>query len=308
MSRLITRRSFLCLCFSTALVALNPCRALGFERPDHDAIMEKILFGHSNKLFLDADKNAAISALESACFLCLDQMRDDGEKDLERLIEFGVSEVSEVPKLDDIKLTGIFYVDHDDYTHKGWHYSYDGVEIGEPKEKWGPHWIRRKKLLVDTVNTVFDFGWFDYGRISLLGMSEGTRCDAFAELLYYIHVLGDYRDNIQENLKKEIYKVNLKAIPFATDNPSNENRDFFWDLKEALGIIFTEEATRGDYERCSSELDEISSRARELGEVSSKSSAEKFRKYVMQTEDLLWRRIPGLLKDTDFFKQRFYLV
>lgn len=302
MNRFITRRSFLCLCFSTALVALNPCRALGFERSDHDAIMEEIIFGHSNKLFLDANKNAAKSALESACFLCLDQMRDDGEKDLARLIEFGVPEV---PKLADIKLEGIFYGNHDEYTHRGWHYSYDGIETGEPKEEWSPRWIRRKKLLIDTVNTVFDFGWFDHGRISLLGMSEGTRCDAFAELLYCIHVLGDYRDNIQENLKKELYKVNLQAIPFATENPSNENRDFFWDLKEALSLIFTEEATRGDYESCSRKLDEISSRARELGEVISKSSAEQFRKYVMQTQDLLKRRIPGLLESTDFFKQRF---
>ncbi|MDD7110586.1 MAG: hypothetical protein PUH96_00870, partial [Coriobacteriaceae bacterium] len=96
-----------------------------------------------------------------------------------------------------------------------------------------------------------------------------------------------------------------QAIPFATENPSNENRDFFWDLKEALSLIFTEEATRGDYESCSRKLDEISSRARELGEVISKSSAEQFRKYVMQTQDLLKRRIPGLLESTDFFKQRF---
>ena len=63
---------------------------------------------------------------------------------------------------------------------------------------------------------MFDFGLIDGTGIGLLGLSDETKFDAFAELLYYSHVIGDFQDKIRENLKAEKHTMDLKLLPFAT--------------------------------------------------------------------------------------------
>lgn len=301
MSRNLTRRGFLGLCaFATA--SLIPAPALAFERDEHDDITEEALFGHANKAFMDSKKSDSKTALECAVYLCLDQTKKDGQTDLDTLKKFGVGGL---PSLDDIALTNIFTGDHDAYTHMGWHHDYGDIEIEAHGEKWNQRWSRRKKLLVSTVNKTFDFGWLDSLRVGTLGWYDGTRCDGFAELLYYIHVLGDFQDKIQENIKAEKYQMDLKAIQFAAEGASDNNRDFFWDLNEALSLIADGDDAQKEHQKLAEKLDSIASKARHLGTVSTKTSAESFRKYVLETRELLKSELPTLLGKTDFFQKVF---
>lgn len=300
----MTRRSFLCLCglCGVALMGAPLGRAWAFERDEHDDITEEILFDHANPILGTSEREKAKKALECAVYLCLDQTGGNGESDLETLRNHGVNKL---PTLDEMALTGIFNGGHDAYTHMGWHYDYGDLEVETHGEQWQERWLRRKKLLVNTVNTVFDFGFFASKQVGWLGLSDGTKCDAFAELLYYSHVLGDFQDKIQENLRQEKYEMDLKALPFATEGASDDNRDFFWDLDEALRIIANGTDAQSDYEDLSSELDSIASKARRLGTVGTKTKAESFRKYVLQTRQLLKKRVPTLLGKVDFFRNVF---
>lgn len=302
MNRNLTRRDFLGLCAATVAACLTPNSALAFERDEHDDIIEEALFGRANKSFADSKKSDAKTALECAVYLCLDQMRNDGQTDLDTLREFGVDNL---PTLDDIALTHVFVGDHDAYTHMGWHHDYSEVEIEALGEKWNKRWSRRKKLLVDTVNKIYDFGWVDSIRIGALGWFDGTRCDGFAELLYYIHVLGDFQDKIQENIKAGKYRMDLKAIPFAVTEASASNRDFFWDLDEALNLIACEDDAQEEYQKLAQKLDSIATKARRLGTVSTKTSAERFRKNVIETRELLKSELPALLGKVEFFQKVF---
>ena len=131
----------------------------------------------------------------------------------------------------------------------GWHYDYGDLEVESHGEKWQERWCRRKKLLVNSANTVFDFSLIDGMGIGLLGLSDETKFDAFAELPYYYHVIGDFQDKIRENLKAEKYTMDLKLLPFATEGAGNDNRDFFWDLGESLRTIASGTEAQGNYEK-----------------------------------------------------------
>lgn len=299
----INRRSFLCLC-GIALMSLPLSKAWAFERADHDDLTEEVLFGHANKLLGDATQEKAKKALECAVYLCLDQMRGDGDGDLETLRNH---HVNGLPRIDEIDLSGINYGQHDKYTHMGWHHNYTDDENLEREYRsgaWQERWVKRKKLLLNTVNAVFDFGLIDEAKMGLFGLSAG-KCDAFAELLYYAHVLGDFQDKIQDNLKNAKYKMDLKAIPFAVEGANDDNRDFFWDLDESLRIIAAGTDAQNDYENLSRKLEKIASPARRLGTVGTKKDAERFRKYVIETRELLKKHVPTLLGNVEFFRNTF---
>lgn len=301
MSRDLTRRSFLGLCLCAVTALLSPSRVTAFERAEHDSITETILFDKTNaKIGLSKEGKKALKALESAIQLCLDQVQQN-QADLEILDKHPVYNV---PKLDEISLPNINMGDHDKYTHMGWHYDYGDLTCGTGF-KVQDRWTKRKRLLVDTVNTVFDFGPIDYARVRYLGWSDGTKCDALAELLYYSHVLGDFEDNIIDRTNKASngqgsYRMDFKGINFAVKNPSDNNRDFFWDFEESIHNLFGNDA-----EDLIEKIDTIAKRARRTGAVNSKRTAESVLKYVKQLKQTLRKNLPELLKETDYWNQVF---
>lgn len=213
-------------------------------------------------------------------------------------------------------LAGGFFGYHDALTHMGWHFDYgrgdalDGLAYREVKkhvrngygEEWPKRWKRRKQLLVNAVAHLLEFGLIERARAAI-GWSDGSRSDAFAELLYCVHVLGDYEDKIQDNLKKGKFEMKLLAIPFAVKGASKDNRDLFWDLEEAVGILFDNGRTREEYEQLSYELEKRAEMARRSTTVASKTSAETFRRHVLQTKRILKQHVPGLLTKSAFFTE-----
>ena len=278
-----------------------PKESFAYERAEHDDITEEILFGKSNPVF-DSKKTDAKKCLESAVYLCLDQSRSNGADDLSILKDYGVDAV---PELEQIALTGIFYGSHDKYTHMGWHYDYSDTNISTLGEPWEKRWKLRKKLLLNSVNKVFGFGPISSFRINVLGHAEGTKADAFAELLYYVHILGDYEDKIADNIKKGKYKMDLLAIPFATRQASKQNRDLFFDLQESIEKLFDNSKDPNSFKSLSDKLDNIAQAARSRPTVSSKTGAENFRKDVMKTRRALKKYVPPLLAQEEFFSQVF---
>lgn len=302
----ITRISFLglgaCLLASSCL----PVDASGFAakrskgNEGHDEILETILFGKSKRSTIRQDERyrPTIDAINYASYLCIDQSGNDGEDQLKNLNEFGVPHL---PSLDDIRLPHNATGNHRKYTHKGWRYTYDSDSDA--------YWKKRKNILLQTINTAFDFGLIDEFKF-MLGWFDNSTCDAFAELVYCIHILGDYQEGINKAQEDMTYRlkstVSDQCISYAQRNASEDNRDLLFDLNESLRLLFDNETTGKDYSKLASRLDVISRSARRLNTVENEESARKFQDNLAELRKLLENRVPNLLKKTDFFKQVFY--
>lgn len=304
MSGNLTRRSFLGACLCSLFSFLAPWPTLAYERSDHDSYTETILFDKTNaKIGLSQGAKESLAVLESAIQLCLDQVTQN-QSDLKKLEDYPVYNV---PKLEEISLPHISVGDHDKYTHMGWRHDYGDMTGGSGSDKYSvqDRWVRRKRLLVDTVNTVFDFGFIDSAKVRYLGWSDGTKCDALAELLYYTHVLGDLEDNINDRSDKAskgegAYKMDFQGIAFAVQSPSDDNRDFFWDLEESLRILFGTEA-----DSLIEKIESTAARARRIGTVSTKTDSENFKICVKQLKQKLRKNLPELLDSVDYWHKVF---
>ena len=153
------------------LVLSNTCFAHGLG--GHNKELEQILFG--NNLSKVSEKGKVhFRLLCEAAYLTLDytsdnDSRDSGIRFATDLINNGVKQI---PSLRDISFPANQY--HQMYTHYGWDKGYRGVTDKA-------NWKLRKQILLSTVEKIGNFR--DDERIKL---------DAFAALVYEIHILGDH--------------------------------------------------------------------------------------------------------------------
>ena len=179
---------------------------------------------------------------------------------------------------------------HGDYTHLGWTHKYENDKA---------NWPVRKKLLQNTVNKVFDFGFFNewFGK-------KSNQCESFCALIYYVHIAADHL--------YEGYKYDKHIIPFAVVGANEKSPDLFYELIYYLSILFEEQIDTYSYSAMMIALESLAIDARELqanysDEYTSDEREEMFR--VMKQslmKDILEIYIPQLLKNTDFFNKAFY--
>ena len=109
--------------------------------------MSEVLFKNFKVVDNDAKVQDEIAALESACYLTIDQFNSNGQKDLDVLIKYGVKNIPKNINQISFNASG---TTHRTHTHRGWDYQYSG----EMKELWPT----RQAIMRNTVDEVFDFG------------------------------------------------------------------------------------------------------------------------------------------------------
>lgn len=302
----ISRRSLLGLGMALMTSACLPDDALGFAakrangNEGHDEILEAILFGESGRLTMrrSAAYREAIDAINYASYLCIDQAGNDGSDKLEFLKQYGVPHL---PTLDELKLPKSGKGNHRQYTHKGWYCAYDTNS--------NDYWQERKSILLQTVNKVFDFGLVNELQL-MLGWFDDSLCDAFAELVYCVHILGDYQEAINVAQTSGTYSlkktVTEQCIPYAHKFVDEDNRDLLFDLSESLQQLFDNEVTAKRYSRLTTRLKRICRSARKLGPVEDEESAQAFQDNITELREILNDNVPELLKETEFFNKTFY--
>lgn len=138
------------------------------EKQVEDRVCE-IVFGDDTENYSGNDNTIM---LLDALYLCSEQADKQGSDKLDFLKE---KKVSKLPALDKINLKSSELLA---CSHISWEQEYT---IDKKKSS------NRKKILQNTVNKVFDFGalnnWFG---------SETGKCNSFAALLYYSHILADF--------------------------------------------------------------------------------------------------------------------
>lgn len=297
------RRGFLGLILAGALSAFSPGAAFAFSAAEHNKIIEAALFGREDYRASVEGTLAgdAVAALESAVYMCLDQYNGKGEDQLETLRRYGVSGLP--GSICDINFEG--NSTHRRYAHQGWNYTYSG------KQDKGQNWPLRKTILVNTVKKVFGMDDLWDAMSSLWDTSGEEWADAFAAMLYYLHVLGDQI----ERLEKDVYNGKVgedeNAIKFALPHPDAETSpDITTELESTLRTVLAEREGDFMYEALFDDLGVAAYRARKIASSTGGfDTVEKVAELLKLERDEclggLKDRLPNLLKKIERFRAVF---
>ena len=152
-----------------------------------DTYLTQVLFGNEASSKANDDN---VKILQSALFLCSEQCDGQGQEKIDFLNSQKVSGVPQLEKID-IKSDELM-----ECSHKSWEYEYTSADKAQ---------AARKKMLQKSVNEVFDFGFIN----NHFGSGKG-KCNSFAALMYYSHILADY---LADDPSKTRQIVNEKEIP-----------------------------------------------------------------------------------------------
>lgn len=143
--------------------------AFACDEDQTNTYVTQILFGE-NALSRSSDDK--VKMLMAALYLCSEQSDSLGQ---EKIVYLKTKKVSGIPTLSNLNIKGDYLLE---CSHNSWEHEFSAALKNQGN---------RKKVLQRTVNKVFDFGtinnWF--------GSTRG-KCNSFAAVLYYSHILADY--------------------------------------------------------------------------------------------------------------------
>lgn len=256
----------------------------------HQTILREVLFGNEA-----GNSNAVIAllALHNACQLAIDH--NQSENRLNDLRNYESTKKKKIPNLPKSvkEFQGPGGSTHRSYTHKGWDYDYEKLDGADPA-----HWDDiRKKLLLNTVNTVFDFGILS-GK-PLIGYDN--KCVRFAELIYYVHIIHDHATTMN-------FYYEYQEIPLIKGR--GDKYGIIDELEECFKELFEDQVQDNDYRRLFSKLSERKKAINKIynrrNDLEDPETFKKYREEAEQLEECLKKYVPKLLANEDFFKEVFY--
>lgn len=191
--------------------------AVACDEEQTNTCVPQILFGKSLPRKVN-DEN--VQMLLSALYLCSMQADGVGEDKVKYLKQRNVSGVSKLKKLDVSGKTVL------ECSHNTW--EHECVRVKKQQEN-------RKEVLQNTVNKICDFGFIN----NLVGSKKG-KCNSFAALLYYSHILSDYLAD--ESIETGV-NINGKEVPSYTGEKVvklNGNRPSFTPKQKKSSESFIE--------------------------------------------------------------------
>lgn len=282
--------------FIIALIIFSSSVFAHQKAAQHDKELMSVLFEPGFSKYKSTKVKNAVNALEAASQLTIDQFGGTGKDNFLLLKEYGALGLtwsfSDIDYSVDIDNNSkkISASTHRKYTHQGW----DIEEIGFGTKNAVSFWKKRKKVLLNTVNTVFDFGAFSNS------LRFDPKCDAFCGLVYYVHILGDYDE-------ADNYKKLALVIPLAG---RNDKYDMISQLKKHLDVLFSDHKESSEYKTLIRDLDSIEKSAskiyRSTGGVNTDQEFEEYQKCSKDLMKALQNHIPTLLKQESFFSEVFY--
>lgn len=265
--------------------------AMAYDKKDHSRYLELVLFGQEYYAVSKATSvQLALEALEDASYLALDQFNSNGSNELSFLRNRYI--VPGLPNsIEEINFTANYL--HRSHTHRGWEYEYI---IDKAK------WPIRKNILLSTTEKVFNFKLLS-GTILGVDFGYDKKCNSFAALLYYVHVLSDHEARVS-------FKVTDVMIPLAQAHVDSDNPDIYSELKYHLSILFADQKDTHKYKAFAQELDSQAEHARSLAAtMGGINNDEKFGTFKSQVDDLftlLEDYVPRLLREELFFSNVFH--
>ena len=270
------------------------------QASDHNKELEAVLFEDGYSKYQSDEIKQYIQDMEYASYLTIDQFGGNGENQYNTLKKDKMGGLpfrfSSIDYHEDLLGSGkqINANTHRMYTHQGWDRDYSSK--GKDPQKF---WTARRKILLGTVNSVFDFN-----AITLFGYDE--KCNSLAGIIYYVHILGDYDE--ADNYKKIVLLPDIAGRDTANDD--DKDYDMITSLKSYIEILFEDQKTSSDYKELMKELDNIAKDAGKIvqstGGVNSDVEFEDYHQYANDILDVLIEYMPKLLKNEEFFNKVFY--
>jgi len=273
------RSKWLLILLCIVLVLGNiPQTSYAYERDGHDEYMLEVLFKNFKEVENDPSVQDEIEALECASYLVIDQFNNNGQKDLDFLLTYGVkgipTNVSEIS----FNASG---TTHRSHTHRGWDFQLYTVT----KEQWPI----RKQILHNTADKIFDF------------QGNEAKKDSFCALIYYIHILGDHMDD-SSYLVKNGLKMDVGGRV--------DKEDIIHELLKHIEIVFADQKHTHKYRSLTGALERYNSRlakiVRSEGGINTDEKFELKQEYTVNLMKLLTMYLPEMLKEEQFFNEVFY--
>ena len=271
------------------------------DRKEHYEELEAVLFDNRrySSTSLSESQKRNIQILEYATTVCIDQTGQTADQGLlDDLNRWGVRDipesVSEInPGLGEKSIPKGY---HRMYTHRGWDYVYADDRA---------HWSVRKNILVSASHKVFGDSF-----------TNKNQCDSFAAVLYYVHILGDYIEDVSDgDFRKFNGSTNGLKIRFALANPGASNPDIFYELEHHLQILFSNQISSRKYMALISDIEDLAAEARSIvsqqGEINSYERLMEIKPKVLELMDILtgendhFNYIHELLNNEAFFNKVF---
>lgn len=174
-------------------VSINGEVTFACDENQSNTYVTQILFGDAAFSRSTDDK---VEMLMNALYLCSEQADNQGQEKIDFL---KTKKVSGIPALSKLNISSDALLE---CSHNTWECEFAGTKAAQAS---------RRKVLQNTVNKVFDFGFVD----NLFGSRNG-KCNSFAALLYYSHILADY---LADDPSKTEANVKGKSIPAFSGQP-----------------------------------------------------------------------------------------
>lgn len=265
------------LCILLALGNISQT-SFAYERNGHDAYMSDVLFKNFKEVKNDSRIANDIKALECASYLAIDQFNNNGQKDLDFLLNYGVKGIP-------LYVSDISYnasgTTHRSHTHRGW----DFQNYFVTKKLWPI----RKQILLNSADKIFDF------------KGNEAQKESFCALIYYIHILADHMDDTSYKIKNGL-KMDVGG--------RTDEIDIIHELLKHIKVLFADQKYTHKYRSLTSALERYNKRlakiVRPVGGINTDEKFEQKQEYTKRIKELLTWYIPEMLKEEAFFSEVFY--
>lgn len=266
--------------FTVFCIVTIPCYARNYN--GHNKDLKKVLFGN-NPTATFSRKN--FDLLCKAAYLALDYTKQpNGEEYIKSLQANGIKNL---PPINAISFSGSSH--HERYTHRGWDVGYRGVnDIA--------NWNLRKTILTSTVEKIGKFK-----------KNEKIKIDAFAALVYDIHILGDHAHNTSTTKSDRVRLTSEpgymgQVISPTSDGPFN-NPTLYTYLLYHTQRLFRDQKDTFEYKK----LENFLNRYKDYFFKSREPVPyEDIQRLAEKTLNTLSIYIPKLLAREAFFQRAFF--
>ena len=109
-----------------------------------------------------------------------------------------------------------------------------------------------------------------------------------------------------ENGKADLVTGNEGVLPFAVNNPTEQNRDLLFEMDKHLAIILEDQRESSSFTQMKEKLDSVAAKSRSVsGEKTSAQNYRKLKEYQYEYYEYLKAYLPLLLKKEKFFTSVF---
>ena len=303
------RKIVACLIVFIFLICCTPLAMAHDDQAEHDGDLKYALFGDRDKI-LDGNERIAFRAIANAAALSIDQFSPNTESKWKynstyETLKNDLSALGlpQIPiDFDSIDLNAnvnngvnITANTHRSFTHQGWNYSH----YPNPKI-----WDTRKSFLVDVVNRVLFFPKKPLIKIPWIAdfvYGSTEQCEAFAALVYYIHILGDHIEGDDP--------AKLTDLEPLIQYTSASTPGIISELQEQLQIVFASQKNSRTFISLQQELTDLRIKTEQncgmWGSIDTFEKCETNQIYAQKLLNILGEYLPVLLQNEDFFVNRF---